>query len=831
MLRLRKSWFLLGVLFIVLNLSAQEKDKAASAKMIGKVLDSASNRPLEYATISLFKQNDKKAINGTTSGKDGNFTVTDLQPGSFSVVVEFIGYKAFTISQVQVPQKNAVIDLQSILLAKKITTLQNVVVTASANLIENKIDKLVFNAEKDITSQTGVATDVLKKVPQVSVDVDGNVELAGNSSIRFLINGKPFTAFGSSINDVLQSIPANQIKSIEVVTNPGAKYDAQGLGGIINIILKKSTAEGINGNISLTAGTIMQSGSFNLNARKGKFGVNAFLSGNGRLQTTTPVSYQRHSSNAAAKTVSTLAQAGANKVKRHGYQSGFGFDWSPNDKHSFSGSASFNNFGFEAAGLQNQTLSIANPDYPSDLISSASSINNNNNSFAEHNTDVGLNYKRTFAKEDQELEVNVNSSFGHNQIAAASNQYLQPIDSLFFGTNSTSLGKETNTEAAIDYVQPLSKKVKLGVGSKLNLYDIKTHASVLMLNTADGKYAYNASLSNSLYYKQQVYAFYTELSFPIGHLFDAKIGNRYERTEINAFYSNAGTRAPTPGYNTVVPSVFILRKLGEKQTVKLNYSKRIERPGYEELNPYVNTADPKNISAGNPYLKPETGDRIELSYNNNFGPKGSVMITLFYRENHNDIQPFIMFYPTFAVGDSIYKNVSVTTRQNIGTEKNMGTNLFGDLHLGSKLNLRMNVFLFYRHTINKIDLGYNSNSFNYRANLNASYQFSNTLAAEFFGNFNSPRHEAQGRYPSFTSYSFAMRKQFCNKKGSIALTAINFFGKYVNQQSDLFGPGFTAVSSRKIPFRSLGINFTWKFGRLIFKKERDDNSGGLPAEN
>src|SRR3982751_2382796 len=168
--------------------------------------------------------------------------------------------------------------------------LQNVIVTGSTKLIDNRIDKLVFNAEKDITSQTGVATDVLKKVPQVSVDVDGNVELAGSSSIRFLINGKPSTAFGSSITDVLQSIPASQIKSIEVITNPGAKYDAQGLGGIINIILKKSTAQGINGNLSLSAGTRADNGSFNFNARKGTFGINAFFSGNARLTSKAPFS-------------------------------------------------------------------------------------------------------------------------------------------------------------------------------------------------------------------------------------------------------------------------------------------------------------------------------------------------------------------------------------------------------------------------------------------------------------------------------------------------------------------------------------------------------------
>lgn len=199
------------------------------------------------------------------------------------------------------------------------------------------------------------------------------------------------------------------------------------------------------------------------------------------------------------------------------------------------------------------------------------------------------------------------------------------------------------------------------------------------------------------------------------------------------------------------------------------------------------------------------------------------MITAFFRNNQHDIQPFIQFYPTLIVGDSIYTNVAVSMRLNIGTENNMGLNGFIDLHPGEKLAIRSNLSFFKRHTINAINKGYNSNSFNYRTNINISYQFGKTLAGEFFGSFNSARNEAQGKYPSFTSYSFAIRKQFWNKKGSLALNAINPFSEYVSQRTELFGPGFTVNSLRKIPFRSIGLNFTWKFGKLEFKKDTNEN--------
>jgi ferric enterobactin receptor len=831
-----KKWFPGFIfLFITSAVSAQPKENDANAKITGKVIDSVTNLPLEYATISLFKQGEKKATNGAASGKDGNFTVTDVSTGVYTALVEFIGYQPFAINNIHIDQKHAVADLQNILLAKKMQYLQNVTVTGTAKLIDNKIDKLVFNAEKDITSQTGVATDVLKKVPQVSVDVDGNVELAGSSSIRFLINGKPSTAFGSSISDVLQSIPASEIKTIEVITNPGAKYDAQGLGGIINIILKKSTAQGVNGSLSLTAGTRNENGSFNFNARKGKFGVNAFFSGNARPAAKTNSSSKRVSTDTALKTLINFQQDGINKFKRQGYQTGLGFDWTMKEKNNFSGSLSYENFGNNGYGTINQSQIISEQANPLNVLSTINTINNTVNDFSEHHAGAGINYKRTFTKEDQELEINVNTSLGRNHISAGNTQLLLPQDSLFYGTSSANSGKEKETEIAIDYTQPVSKDIKLGIGGKLNFYDVRSTSNVMKFQPVYNKYLFDPSLSNYLDYNQNVYAVYAELSFSISHLLDAKIGSRYERTEINSFYSNANQHANAPGYNTLVPSIFFLKKLTDNQTLKLSYSKRIERPDYGDLNPYINTSDPKNIAAGNPYLKPETGNRYELSYSRDYGKAGSSMITLFYRENHDDIQPFIVYYPSLKIGDSTYTNVSVTTRENIGLEKNMGTNLFGDLHFTTKLNVRSNLFFFYRHTINAIDKGYNSHSFNYRFNMNATYQFSNTFVGEFFGNFNSSRHEAQGKYPSFTSYSLALRKQFWNKKGSLALTAINPFNKYVSQETNLFGPNFNVVSIRKIPFRSIGINFSWKFGRLTFKKEEEGNkdNGNLnpPVEN
>ena len=809
---MKKITLLAAYLFLLITVKAQSAD--GGNIISGAITDSLSKTPLEYATISLFIKGNKKPVNGTVTDKAGHYILKDIPGGTYNITFEFIGYASFTIADINLAKNNSI--TKNIALLAKKSDLQGVTIVAQQKLVENKIDKMVFNAEKDITSQSGVATDVLKKVPMVSVDADGNVELAGSGGVRFLINGKPSTAFGSSIVDVLQSIPANQIKTVEVITNPGAKYDAQGMGGIINIILKNNSAKGYNGNINLTAGSLFENGSINFNVRHNNFGANIFASGNYRLRTTTPRESDRITND--SNTVSQLNQQGAGSFIRHGVQRGGGFDWTIKKYNSITGSISFNDFAFSGRGYTNQSLLADKNGSEPPLLT----LLNTSQKYNYYNTDANLTYKRTFAKEDQELTIGFNTSHENQDGYGTSEQLQQPQDSLFYATHSSNPGKTKETTINVDYVQPLKKDIQLGFGTEGSFYDISSFSNVLQYQPASQTYEPNASLTNNLEYKQKVYAAYAELSFPVSTWFTAKLGYRYERTEIESYYSDAPQQANIPGYNTLVPSIFFSKKLGENQTIKLSYSKRIERPDYEDLNPFVNTNDPKNLSTGNTNLRPELGHRIELGYNRDFGKAGSINVNLFYRINENDIQPYIVYYPTYKVGDSIFTNVSVSTRQNIGKENNAGINFFADLHPTTKLDIRSNAFFFHRHTINTLDAGYNYNSFNYRFNMNASYQFTSVLVAEFFGNFNSPRHEAQGTYPSFTNYSFAIRKQFWKKKGSIALTANNFFKEYIAQKSNLFGPDFAVNSIRQLPMRSVSINFAWKFGKLDFKKDKPE---------
>ncbi|MBV9961563.1 MAG: TonB-dependent receptor [Parafilimonas sp.] len=815
---------LLSILFLYFNTKAQN-----NISVTGIVADSASKMPVEYATITLSDAKTNKTVNGTTTDSLGYFNLTGVESGVYNFSFEFIGYFKKTINNIKIEQSRTPHNIGMIFLHKDLNTLKDVVVTSQAKLVENKIDKLVYNAENDLTSVGGLATDVLKKVPQVSVDADGNVELAGSSNVRFLIDGKPSTAFGSNIADVLQAIPASQIKSVEVITNPGAKYDAQGLGGIINIILKKSKVNGVNGNVSLSLGTRLENGSFNITMRHGNFGLHAFTSGNERLPAQTPTSSYRTTTDTINKEYDILMQQSTPETKRYGTESGLGFDWTLKKYNSFSGSLNYSKYGYSGNGIMSQQQQVI-PFNSNDVISDIQSLSNSANKYYSDYINADLDYKRTFAKEDQSLEIDVSTNYGHDNSAGGNFQTLIPQDSVFYGINNKNIGRQNETEIEIDYTQPFAKDIVFDAGADLTFDKINSNAQVYALQTDSKEYIYDSLISNHLTYNQQVYALYAELSMPVGHLFDVKIGSRYERTEISSFYSNAAQQAKTPGYNTVVPSAFLLHHLTDHQTLKLSYSKRIERPDYEDLNPFINTADPKNITAGNPYLKPEIGNRVEFSYNHEYGNAGSFMITAFYRANKDDIQPYTAVYPELAIGDSVYTNVSVSTRENIGREHNMGVNLFGDVRATDKFSLRTNLSFFKRHIINDIDSGSDAHSFNYRINLNATYQFSKSLSAEFFGNFNSPRNELQGKYPSFTFYTFAARKQLWNKKASIALTASNFLSEYLKLPTELFGTNFTSTNVRKIPIRSFGINFTYKFGKLEFKKDKDDSKDNSVPE-
>jgi len=784
----------------------------AVGKITGKVIDSVTKQPVDYATVSVYKQGNPSPFNGISTDPNGNFVISGIPAGDYKVTIDFLGYKRKTLPHVILGGANKDAPLGTILLASSSTQMKEVNIVASAPTIENKIDKVVFNPQNDLTTQGGLALDVLQKVPMVSVDINGNVELMGNTNIQFLINGKPSTIFGASITDALEAIPASQIKSIEVITNPGAKYDASGTGGIINIILKDNNVQGVNGTVNLSAGTRLENGSFNLNAKKGKIGVGVFFSGNESLTSATPSSTGRTSYSNTRDTVTNLNQNGLSNFARSGYRSGLSLTYDITPKDQLTAAVNYNHFGNNSNGYVNndQTTYFTQ----SALAVDTSSRTNNTSRFSDNTIDFSLAYKKTFSQKDQELDILINESLGSNTNDYTTQQDYTNVIYPSTGSIGTNPGADKETVIQVDYTQPITKTFSFETGAKATIENINNTVNTQTLDTTTGVYAFNPLQSYSFQYNSRVYAYYLSANFTLFDDFlDGKAGLRDEYTSLSSDFPNT----ILPSYNTLAPSFVLSHKLDKTQSIKISYSYRIQRPNYNSLNPFDNVADPHNISTGNPDLKPEFGHNFELGYNKSFSDGANIYFAGFYRYTTNDIQSFTTFAPELTIDGTTYSDVFLSEQANIGKQIDEGANLFASLPAG-KFTFRTNMFFANREVE---DPGLATvNGFYYRMNLNTSYEFAKDLAAEFFINYRSSQVTIQGTNPGFVFYNFAVRKQLWKRKASIGLTAANPFNQYVDVRTTTYGSNFNQSALREIPLRSFGISLMYKFGKMEFKKEK-----------
>lgn len=798
----------------------------AQGLVTGKVMDAGNNTPVQYATVTVTDKASNKLVNGASTDSTGAFQLKKLPFGSYTLSVTFLGYKPLTLDNLVLSKATPQLRLGVLKLQANSQSLSGVTINGTPPVVENKIDKMVYNAANDVTAQGGVALDVLKKVPQVSVDADGNVELQGNSNIRFLINGKPSSIFGSSLTDALAAIPASQIQNIEVITSPGAKYDAQGTGGIINIVMKENKMKGVNGSITAAAGTRMENASVNLNMRNGNFGMNAFFSGNATLRSKGGNSQDRTSFNAPDSTYNHLVQDGYTYLKRHGYEAGLGFDWDLGKKDVLSAGFQYSDFSSTRNGITNQqemTLDAGNQPL-NGIYSQRTSTSHN----AFHSFDWNLDYKHTFPNSGGDLEFLYTASYGTPALQSYQEQTYTGVATPFSGTSNANSGTDHQHNISLDYSKPFGEGVTLEAGAKATFQQINNITNVDVLNAGSGLYTKDPAQSYNLRYNMNVYAGYVSSSFSLFQKFlDVKAGLRVERTDVSISYQDTHI----PSYTTFVPSVTFSHKLSEQAFVKLSYAHRIERPEYDELNPFLNISDPYNITTGNPLLQPEIGDNFELGYNRSFTNGGNLYVALTERINSHDIKPYTTFYPSFKVGDSIYNNVSVTNRVNIGEEYNTGLIVSGSMPISSSLDLRGNVMVFNRHVINRLDSSNTTNGLNWRANANLSYKLPQHLIIEAFGNYRSAFNSIQGRAPQFITYTLALKKQIGKSKLDIGLVATNFLKDNVRQVTTIQTPIYDAYSVREIPLRSFGISVNYRFGKLEFKKDKEHELKDFQGEN
>jgi outer membrane receptor protein involved in Fe transport len=577
--------------------------------------------------------------------------------------------------------------------------------------------------------------------------------------------------------------------------------------------------EGFNCNVNMSAGTRLENGSANFNYRHNNFGINAFFSGNAQLESGVPFSMNRVSSDSARQNITTLTQTGISNFLRNGFRSGLGFDWNITKRDNITGSVGFNQFYSRGFGLTNQDQVMQN--VPADTESVVNTIRNSDSWSRVRSLDLSLEYKKKFRKEGQELDVIYNSTNGRPNSFYDQTQLYDGESLPYMGSESSNPGTDDETDISLDYSQPISESFLIEAGSKYMFHDINSIADTYVFTPVSDDFIYDPLQSYDLRYNMKIYAGYISTNFKLLHFLDVKAGLRYEHTDVSIDFPNTSI----PSYGTFVPSVVLSHNFSQNKTLKLSYAKRIQRPEYRDLNPFMNLSDPYNITTGNPLLKPEIGHNFELGYNTAFKTGGNLYVALIERISTQDVERMTTFYPTYEIGDSLYSNVSITTNQNVGTEFNSGISISGSYPISKKLNIRGNLIVTHRYIVSSIT-GDMSTGLRGRLNMNATYELPKDLVIEAFGFYNFPSRNIQGKVPQFFIYTFAFRKMFWDKKASIGFTTINPFGEYIRQLTTISTEYYNSSYLRQMPFRSFGVSFTYKFGKIEFNKpkEEDDNN-------
>lgn len=779
-------------------------------RISGTLIDSVSKKPLDYASVSLFKSGGSAPITGVLTDEKGNFKLNGVKTGKYKITITYVGYPTKTIDGVETTPSKPDRNLGNILVKPSSHTLNEVTVTGQVGngLVENRIDKIVYNAEKDLTAAGGSATDVLQKVPLVSVDLNGNVSLRGDGNVRVLINGKPSGATAASLSDVLKGIPADQIKTIEVITSPSAKYDAEGSAGIINIITKQKNVSGISGSISGGVGTRQNNGNLNLNYNKNRFNLTINAGGNASW----PQTSQSYFNQQVGDTSTTTR--GSSRLKRHAVLGSVTAGYEFNSYNSITSTFKGTDIMFSTDGSSATTIDKAGimaPGYTS--ISTTHAV-------PARGFDWNIDYTHKFHKEGEELDFS--TQWSHNSgITDFSNIYSGTLTN----TQDNIDGVNNEYTLQVDYTLPISKVLKWEAGGKSIFRRINTTSD--LYNYQGGEFVFD-DINSSLYkYNQNVYAGYSVFTITLPKSYSILAGLRDENTDIHGDPEGFAGQAVSPfsqNYNTIVPSLTLQKALSATQTIKLAYSKRITRPSLQYLNPFPNKSNALSWSEGNPELSPEISQTVELDYNT-YIKSSMINFSVYYKRTSNLIESIVVPNPDVQ-GDV---TGTISTYQNIGVNNSIGGSFFGSVTPFKILTIMGNINAYtYKPNPSGSFTSEESTTSTYvqiGGFLRATLTLPDNWLAEGFGFGRSSSHTIQGTQSSFSIYGVGVRRQFMQKKMSIGLNAIQPFSNYKDFNTNLKSPNFSQTSQFQLPFRSFGLTFSYNFGKLSFSNPQQKKKG------
>lgn len=808
----RPSLLLFLLLPFLLPAQTAEKQTFISLDKVllrGKVVDAQTLAPLEFATVAVHRLPDSTLANGGLSDSGGVFSLA-LKPGLYYVRIDYLSYKTRYIGRVDLRNKTDVHDLGAIELEPSASALKEVVISAEKSQLQFGLDKKVFNVGTDLANKGGSAADILDNVPSVTVDVEGNVSLRGSENVRILIDGKPsgLVAFGSS---GLRQLPANMIDRVEIVTNPSAKYEAEGMAGIINIVLKKEQAPGFHGAVDLTAGYPQEYGAaLNLNYRRNRLN---FFANYGLRYNQSPGSGSQYQTffNNDTTFITDLTQERTRGGLSNNLRLGADYFFNPRSSLTTAFHWRYGNDN----NLSNIVYRdfINNLENPSDV-----TRRTDDEKETEPNLEYSLDYKKTFQREGREFKASLRyQDNSEHERSDYTEQYFRPDGAPSgrpdYFQRSDNRESERNLILQADYEHPFGKEGKFEAGYRGGIRDIRNKYRVEELVSDEWRTL--PGLSNNVLYDENIQALYATLGNKVERL-SWQGGLRLEVSDVRTELLETNEVNQRPIYANLFPSAHVGYELGGENSVQVSYSRRIRRPHFRELNPFSMFSDARNFSAGNPDLNPEFTDSYELGHLKRW-QAGSLSSSVYYRHTTGVVE---RIRTQLSDTSSLTRPVNLSDRNDVGLEF---TASFEPLKVW-KINGNLN---FFRSITEGQFEGQNFNAEAYTWFGRVSNRFTLWKKVDVQATFNyrAPRNTTQGRSKALYHADLGISMDILDKNATLTFNVRDVFNsrrwRWVTEGADFYNEGDFQWRARQM---SLTMNY--RINRKKDMKPERDGEGG-----
>jgi outer membrane receptor protein involved in Fe transport len=788
--------------------------QSTAGEISGRLLheQDGQRKPVEFASVALFRTSDSSAVAGVISDEKGYFSITGIPDGTFYMLIQSLGFTTLRRENIIISPDAPQIQLGNIMLNETARQLAEVNVTGQKGLVEYSLDRKIINVDRLPATLGGSALDIMQNVPSVTVDMDGNLSLRGSENVIILVDGKPSGLTGLDRQAVLEQIPASSIESIEVITNPSSKYDADGAAGILNIILKKEKANGFNGSAQLNVGTRDKyNASINLNNRiNGK--LNLYTSYNLREQRR--FNYRiMDRENFLNPELRYLEQRSDGISRDLNNNLRFGFDWDATSKFALSGSilyrpeydrdrdqAIYNNFNINRQLTQRI-------------------VRSNDEEEKGGGFDYQLGIRKKFSKPKRLLTVDATLATSTSTQVALFNQSTfgadgLPSDPALQQRNT----RDNNNRVAVmqaDFLEPLQNNGKFETGLK---YTNRFLDGDFLFENRIGDAMFwqiDERLTNQFIYDEHTSAGYANYGTEMKK-WSYQVGMRLEHTTLNTEQRTTG-QTSQQNYTYLFPSAFLNYDISKAQKMQLNYTRRINRPWVRALNPFVDLSDPLNISFGNPNLRPELINAYELSHLW-YGKSTSLTSTAFYRASTDDITR----YRTLRAD-----GVTEQTYLNLARSYSYGLEMVVNQDIARWWKANGNFSYFIRTILSNPEVPnvLSQTNQSWTARVNNSFTFAKGFDGQLSVNYRSPFIIPQGEIMGFFNVDFGMKKDVLNGRGSINLRVSDIFNT-LQFRIRTFGEGFESNMIGKRETRIGFIGFTYRFGKQVKQLQREREQRG-----